>query len=315
MGNPFAVQRFALVMGDLVQLQAMELSRRSVLLSAWFFRDEQNSTFSSEVKVVTLFATVRNSDGRIISNLSKEDFSLEEEGRPQTIRYFARESDLPLTIGLLVDTSRSQLRVLETERQASYKFLDKVLRPDRDQAFIAHFDVGFGVLQGLTSSRQELASALGRLRIPTFSGTLLYTGLKRSSADIMQGQGGRKAFILLSDGFDYRGRTSIGTAIEYTQRADTIIFSILFADPRTRNRLGSEVMQRLARETGGRYFEISGGDPIDGIFSQIDDELRHQYSLGYTPDRADSSGTFRKIRLLTKDRGLLVQARAGYYAN
>ena len=130
----------------------------------------------------------------------------------------------------------------------------------------------------------------------------------------MQGQTGRKAFILLSDGFDYRSRTSIQTAIEYAQRADTIIFSILFADPRSRNRRGSEVMQRFAHETGGQYFEISGENPIDRIFSQIDDELRHQYSLGYTPDRTEASGTFRKIRVWTKEKGLLVQARAGYYA-
>ena len=309
------VIRRSFVMVDLIESQTMELSRRSLLLSAWFFRDEQNSTFSSEVKVVTLFAAVRNAAGQSVSNLSREDFSLEEDGRPQNIRYFARESDLALTIGLLVDTSRSELHVLETERRASFDFLDKVLRPDRDRAFVAHFDMRFGVLQGLTSSRKELADALGRLRIPSFSGTLLYTGLKRSSADIMQGQGGRKAFILLSDGFDYRSRTSIGTAIEYAQRADTIIFAILFSDPRSRNPRGFEVMQRLARETGGRYFEITAENPIDRIFSQIDDELRHQYSLGYTPDRAASSGKFRKIRLTTKDKDLLVQARAGYYAN
>jgi len=164
-------------MVDLIESQTMELSRRSLLLSAWFFRDEQNSTFSSEVKVVTLFAAVRNAAGQSVSNLSREDFSLEEDGRPQNIRYFARESDLALTIGLLVDTSRSELHVLETERRASFDFLDKVLRPDRDRAFVAHFDMRFGVLQGLTSSRKELADALGRLRIPSFSGTLLYTGL------------------------------------------------------------------------------------------------------------------------------------------
>jgi VWFA-related protein len=290
----------------------VELSRRNLLLSVGCFRD-QDSTFSSEVKVVTLLATVRDADGQIVRNLSKEDFFLDEDGHPQVIRYFSRESDLPLTVGLLVDTSRSELRVLEAERRASYDFFDKVLRPDRDRAFVAHFDMTFGFLQGLTSSRQELAEALARLKIPPFSGTLLYTGLKRSAERIMQGQSGRKAFILLSDGFDFRSRTSIGTAIEYTQRSDTIIFSILFSDPRSLNRKGSEVMQRLAKETGGRYFNISEDNSIEHIFSQIEDELRHQYSLGYESDQVEPSGSFRKIRLSTGNRSFRVQTRDGYY--
>jgi VWFA-related protein len=292
----------------------MDLSRRSFLLSAGYFRESQNSTFSSEVRVVTLLATVRNADGQVVANLSKEDFSLEEDGHPQSIRYFSRQSDLPLTIGLLVDTSKSEVRVLEAERRASYHFLDTILRPDRDRAFVAHFDMSFSILQGLTPSRQELADALAKLKIPAFSGTLLYTGLKRSSERIMQGETGRKAFILLSDGFDFRSRTSLGTAIEYVQRADTIIFSILFSDPLVQNRRGSEVMQRLAGETGGRYFEISDDNPIDRVFSQIDDELRHQYSLGYVSDRVAPAGKFRKIRLTTKYKALHVQTRDGYYS-
>jgi VWFA-related protein len=293
----------------------MDLSRRSILLSAVSFAQDQNATFSSEVKVVTLLAAVRNAEGQVVTNLSKEDFSLEEDGHPQAIRYFSRQSDLPLTIGLLVDTSKSEVRVLEAERLASYRFLDKVLRPDQDRAFVAHFDMSFGILQGLTPSRQELASALAKLKIPAMSGTLLYTGLKRSSERIMQGQTGRKAFILLSDGLDFRSRTSLGTAIEYAQRADTIIFSILFSDPRGQNRLGSKVMQRLAKETGGRCFEISDDNPLDHIFSQIDDELRYQYSLGYVSDQVAPTGKFRRIKLTTKYAALHVQTRDGYYPN
>jgi VWFA-related protein len=144
---------------------------------------------------------------------------------------------------------------------------------------------------------------------------LLYTGLKRASEDVMRKQSGRKAFILLSDGVDYGSSTSIGTAIEYVQRADTIIFSILFADPRNRSRRGPEVMQRLADETGGRYFEVSQENPIDKIFAQIEDELRHQYSIGYTPDRIGDSRGFRKIRLTTRYAGLVVRTRDGYYPN
>jgi VWFA-related protein len=293
----------------------VQLSRRSLLLSALLPAGEQDSTFSVDVKVVTLFATVRQPDGRVETNLSQDDFSVEEDGRPQTIRYFSRESDLPLTIGILVDTSKSQKEVLEPERRASYTFLDRVLRPDRDHAFVAHFDITFGVLQSLTPSRQDLAAALDRLRIPVLAGTLLYTGLKRASEDVMRAQSGRKAFILLSDGVDYHSRTSLVTAIEYVQRADTIVYSILFADPRNRSQRGPEVMRRLAKETGGRYFEVTRDNPIDRIFSQIEDELRHQYSIGYTPNRTDDGGKFRKIRLTTRDNRLTVQTRDGYYAN
>src|SRR5262249_31923733 len=146
------------------------------------------------------------------------------------ILYFARETDLPLTIGLLVDTSRSQRGVLEPERRASFTFLDRVLRPDRDQAFVAHFDERVETLQGLTSSRERLRSALGELRIPGDYATLIFSAVRQCSESVMRKQQGRKAFVLLTDGVAYHDPTSIGTAIEFAQRADTIIYSIRFSD-------------------------------------------------------------------------------------
>ncbi len=122
--------------------------------------------FSSNVKVVNVFATVRDKQGQIIQNLTKNDFVLEEDGRPQMIRYFAQQSDLPLTLGLLVDTSGSERRMLGTERDASYTFLQQVLRPDRDKAFLIHFDRDVELLQDLTSSRQKLEKALDLLDRP-----------------------------------------------------------------------------------------------------------------------------------------------------
>ena len=126
----------------------------------------QQPTFTSEVKVVNLLATVRDKKGQIINNLTKNDFLLEEDGRPQTIQYFSQESDLPLTLGLLVDTSLSQLRVLGAERSASYRFLEQVLREDKDQAFVIHFDREVELLQDLTSSRAKLEAALKLLEMP-----------------------------------------------------------------------------------------------------------------------------------------------------
>jgi VWFA-related protein len=137
----------------------MPISRRGLVIGAVARALAQQPTFSTDVKVVTLLATVHDRDGAIVKNLNKDDFLLEEDGVPQTIRYFWRESDLALTIGLLVDTSRSQTGVLERERVATYRFLNQVLRENKDQAFVAHFDVEVEVLQDFTSSRARLAAS------------------------------------------------------------------------------------------------------------------------------------------------------------
>jgi len=273
----------------------------------------QDVNFSADVKVVNLLATVQDRNGAIVKDLTGDDFVLQEDGRPQTIRYFSHESNLPLTIGLLVDTSCSQIRVLESERTASYTFLDQVLRGN-DLAFVLHFDSKVSLLQGFTSSRQEVSAALAKLARPKHCGTLLFDAIHDASEQLMKKQGGRKAFVLLSDGGDVRSKYSIGTAIEFAQRADTIIYSILFAE---RGRIGPlfrgrKIMRRLAEETGGGYFAVSKDEPIEKIYAQIEDELRNQYSIGYTPDAAEGK-QFRKISLVAKRKDLVVRTREGYY--
>jgi len=305
----------------------MRVTRRDLLLGAAAFRTfAQEPDFSTGVDVVTLLATVRDRDGLIAKNLTREDFLLLDDGAPQTIRYFSRESDLPLTVGLLVDTSQSQAHVLEPERSASFTFLDRVLREGIDQAFVAHFDVRVEVLQNFTSSRKNLESALSQLKVPEALSTLLYDAIRECSENQMREKEGRKAFILLSDGADFRSKTTLPTAIEYAQRADTIIYSILFAEPlhayrpvrsavlaMSRDR-GRKVMHRLAAETGGAFFEVTKSDPIENIYSRIEDALRNQYSIGYTPEPRAASGQYRKIKLTTKQAGLIVQTRDGYYS-
>ena len=233
------------------------------------------------MNVVTLLATVHDRDGRIVKNLTPDDFVLEEDGVPQKIRYFSQESDLPLTIGLLVDTSRSQEGVLQKESQASNMFLDQVLREGKDQAFVAHFDTRVEGLQGLTSSHSELAAALGQLTIPDEVATLLYSAVRESSHDVMKKQQGRKSLILLTDGVAYKDPTSIGTAIEFAQGADSIIYAIRFSNPvgfrgpvRTAimasfKERGKEALERMARETGGVAYEVSKNQSIEQIYSQI----------------------------------------------
>jgi VWFA-related protein len=324
----------------------MWISKRLLLciLCTVLYAQDAPTTFSTDVRVVNLFATVHDAQGHVVRNLTKDDFTLEEDGRPQTIRYFSQESDLPLTVGLLIDTSLSQRRVLGEERSASYRFLSQVLRPEKDRAFVIHFDRQVELLQDLTSSRQKLDAALGELETPTRGqgygggrhggpgagrwrggGTQLYDSVLLASDEMMRKLSGRKALILLTDGVDTGSKVSLTQAIESAQRANAQTYSILFSDAemqsgrrRDHGRYsgvdGKQVLQRLSRETGGSFFEASDKHPISAIYTQLEEELRNQYSVGYTPDSETGPG-YRKIHLAAKQPGLLVETRDGYYAS
>ncbi|HEV3038804.1 MAG TPA: VWA domain-containing protein [Candidatus Angelobacter sp.] len=325
-----------------------------LLLTGPALRSQQEPTISVDVKVVNVLASVRDKHGAVVRYLTKDDFVLEEDGRPQNIRYFTKETDLPLTLGLLVDTSLSQRRVLDQERSASYSFLDRMLREDKDTAFIIHFDREVELLQDLTSSKQQLEAALKLLETPDFSrpvsggqtghrrggGTLLYDAVYLGADEIMKKQHGRKALIILSDGVDTGSQLTLETAIEAAQRADTIVYSILFKDdaayghaggfgfpggggwgrrgrgsrfPQQSLPDGKKVLEKISKQTGARLFEVSKNLSIEEIYRQIQEELRNQYNLGYTPDKATSRPGYHKIHLATKLKDLSVQARDGYY--
>jgi len=209
-----------------------------------------------QANLVTVYATVRDKHGKIVANLTKDQFTLTEDGRPQTVTYFVADTDVPLTLGLLVDTSMSQRRVLGQEREASQKFLDDMLRVDRDKAFVIHFDRDVELLQDLTNSKDKLEKALQELDTPELSqtngegfpadavadyapqqqghhgggGTTLYDAVYLASNDLMKKQKGRKAVIILSDGVDRGSKVSMEEAVDAAQHADTQIYSILFAD-------------------------------------------------------------------------------------
>lgn len=287
---------------------------------------DSDATFSTDVKVVNVLATVRAKNGEFIRNLSKDDFSLSENGRAQTIRYFSRESDLPLTIGLMVDTSLSQERVLDAERSASFRFLDQVLRENVDHVFIVQFDFSIQVRQPLTSSRRKLEETLALVDTPSHKelemqrggGTLLYDAVVQASRDIMKNQMNRKALILLTDGVDFGSDETVDTATEAAQRSDTLIYSILFSDEGYYGGFGGsdgkKALMRMSKETGGGFFEVSKKQSIDQIYGIIQDELRSQYNLGYVSDEPVRVSEFRDIRLTTKQKGLVVQARDRYWA-
>lgn len=303
------------------------LTRRSFLMqaaAAGALQNQDEARFSSDVKIVSVLATVRTRNGDIVQDLTKSEFLLSESGRPQKIQYFSKESNLPLVLGLLVDTSGSQRMVLGEEQEASYRFLETVLREDLDRTFVVHFDYRPEVLQNLTNSKEKLEKSLERLRVG-FSfrggaGTTLYDAVYLCSNLVTKKQTGRKALILLTDGEDNGSRTRIEDAIEAAQRADTLIYSILFSDATFGGHGGfggvdgKKVLQKMSRETGGGFFEVSRKHPLDSIFRELNAELRNQYSFGYTPDEAARPG-FRPIKLTTTRKGLVVQARSGYYAN
>jgi VWFA-related protein len=292
--------------------------------TAW---GQDTPTFTSEVKVVNVLATVRNKTGHLVGDLGKDDFSLAEDGHPQTIRYFLRESDLPLTLGLMVDTSGSQRKVLDEERGASLRFLDRVFRDGKDHVFIMQFDTGIVLRQPLTSSIRKLDDAMAyvegetmrQLRMQGGGGTLLYDAVVRACDEIMKKQTGRKALIVLSDGVDFGSDGTLNDAVDAAQRADTLIDSILYSDPGAYGIFGGghdgkRVLERLSEDSGGSFFEVSKKQTVENLFDILEEELRNQYSLGYVSDKPVTLSEFRAIQLTAKQKGLQVQARRRYWA-
>jgi VWFA-related protein len=287
----------------------------------------ETPTFKADVRVVNVLAVVREHKGRIVNDLSKEDFILEENEKPQPIKYFYHQADMPLILGLLIDTSISQRRLIEREKQASIQFLDEVLRPERDQVFLARFDYEPSITQDLTNSNEVLKDALNNLRIPPLrveegpfrnlelgNGTTLFDSVVLASQKVLRKQEGRKAIILISDGGDNASIHKLEEAIESAQRADTLIYAIRYYDPdAVLKHAGKKSLQALSEQTGGRMFEISKKESLETIFKKIREELRNQYCLGYSLPQTGIPG-FRRIRVRTKLPNLEVNARSGYYA-
>lgn len=338
-----------------------------------------------DVKVVTLPVTVRDKKGKIVRDLTKDDFELEEDSKPQTIRYFSQETNLPITVGLLVDTSLSERDNMDRERSASKSFLDQIITRPVDRAFVIHFDREIELLQDLTSDHAKLGKAVGLIdtqqsveSVPTGdqgsgshrggsgAGTKLYDAIFLACDEIAKKQTGRKAIVVLTDGEDRGSQETVNSAIESCQKAETVVYTLYIGghedrdsgfngpidddddDPMGRrypggrypggsrypgggypgggypgggryprqgdNRPnGKKTLQRIAEETGGRYFEAKKKDSIDDIYAQIAEELRTQFMLGYTPPKDQASG-YHSIHLTSKKKDLAVQTRTGYYS-
>lgn len=295
--------------------------------------DDAGTPIKVDVDVVSLYCSVRNKQNGLVSTLEKGDFDLSEDSKPQTIKYFTRETDIPLTIGLLVDVSGSQKNLIDVERRASSAFFSAVLKK-KDVAFLVSFGATQDLLQDLTGSPRLLQEGLQHLKlnagfsginsgpVPTMShqrGTVLYDAVYASANDMLSKEVGRKALILITDGQDEGSTESEKSAIEAAQKADSIIYGILYVDRPSYGMMsigynGASVLKHMAEETGGRVFQVDRKNTLDNIFEQIQQEMRTQYSVGYTPTNGQKDGSYRKVDLRTHDKDLKVQVRKGYYA-
>ena len=331
----------------------------------------ETATITVNAKLVNLPVVVRDKKGALVQNLTKSEFTLSVDGHPETIRYFDKDNDLPLTLGLLVDTSGSVRSALDDERTASEAFLNQMMTApaDRtpDQAFLIQFAHETELLQDLTSSRPRLHEALNQVGTTSpdesrndqnsnggnsgyggygrhgghhGGGTTLYDAIFLASDSLMQKQHGRKALVVLTDGEDRGSMETLAHAIAAAQRAETVIYAIHFKSEQHgygghhgggfggrgggfpgggqrggENRPdGKKVLEQITGETGGRMFEVSSKQTFTTIYTQIAEELRSQYRLGYTPDAATAAGGFHRVELsVPKDKKLIVQTRDGYY--
>jgi VWFA-related protein len=302
------------------------------------------ATFKVNVNLVDLFFTVKDAKGNLIPHLNRTNCSVLEDKVPQTLKSFIAETNQPLTLGILLDTSGSQQRVLPLEQQAGGEFLQQVLRA-KDEAFLVSFDVNVDLLQDFTNSPRLLSRALDKAEINTAGGngaagipgagggtvptigdpkgTLLYDAINLAANEKLNKESGRKAMIILTDGEDEGSRTKIGDAIAAANRNNVIIYVILIADralywSNGEGYFGYSAAKRIADETGGRVIDVgNNGKKLEAAFQQIQDELRTQYVASYVPSNTAQDGKFRKIAVECKGDGgenLKVQVRKGYYA-
>jgi VWFA-related protein len=285
---------------------------------------DEGPVIRAGISLVNVLASVRDKKNALIANLEQKDFQVLEDGKPRVIRYFAREADQPLTIGMLVDVSGSLASMIPVERRAGAQFFDKVLR-DKDMAFVISFGKEAELLQDTTGSARLLQRGLNDLRpnsgfqgptpgtLPTTSaGTVLYDAIYLAAEDRLKQEAGRKVIILITDGADNGSKTSRSTAIEAAQKADAIVYSIYYHDPEYFSDPG--VLKRISDETGGRMYEVGRDTNLDKIFAQIEEELRTQYSISFEPGNPVKDGSYHKLDVKAVSKDYKVQARKGYYA-
>jgi VWFA-related protein len=279
-------------------------------------RTPSDQTLSIDVNLVNILFTVADRKGKFITNLKKEDFRVAEDERQQIITNFSSETDLPLTIALLVDTSGSIRDKLRFEQEAAIEFFYSTLQRGKDKALVITFDSGVELLQDFTDNPETLADAVRKIRAG--GGTSLYDAIFLAVNEKLAEQPGRLVVILISDGDDNSSRVSLTETLEVAQRRNVAIYSIstnqtAYFGSREQDR-GDKTLKRFSDETGGRPFFPKKIEELAVSFKDIGEELRAQYRLAYIPTNTRADGTFRKIKIETTNRDFRVKARTGYYA-
>jgi VWFA-related protein len=280
---------------------------------------DQNSLKVS-VDLVNVPFSVADRHGRFVPSLTAKDFLVEEDGRRQEIRNFARENELPLTLAMLVDTSPSVQPVFDEEKMTAKGFLERVMRP-KDLALVMGFDRSVTLVQDYTDNPRLLRRAIDELEIG--GGTSVYDAVYLACKEKLSRESGRKAIILISDGRDTTSKLKFREALIAAQQSDAVIYAISNA-VRTvfpygrRRRIGLEsdigTLKKFSEETGGATFVMDNQNSFRKIFNQIAQELRSQYSLGYVSTNVTKDGKFRQIKIVARDSSYRIRARTGYYA-
>jgi Ca-activated chloride channel homolog len=275
-----------------------------------------DQTYRVNVDLVNVLCSVLDKNtNSFLTNLTREDFSIYEDGEKQQINNFSRETDLPLTIAMLMDTSRSVAPKLRFEQEAAISFFQSILR-DKDRALLISFDSDVSMLQDFTNDPNKMARQIKKLRAG--GGTAMYDAIYRTCDEKLIRETGRKAIVILSDGDDESSKTTVHQAKEMALRAEALIFGIsvnkggFFGAGGSRE--GDAALKELSQETGGRVFMPFKLDELDDSFRQINQELRSQYNIGYFSTNSARDGSYRKLDIKVLERGLKLTYRKGYYA-
>ena len=295
---------------------------------------QSSQTLQVQTSLVNVFATVRDKRNGIITDLTKDDFKIYEDGQEQKLAYFAKEVDMPITLGMLIDTSGSMTSLIDAEHDAGIRFLKTVMRP-KDEAMIISFDLDADLLADFTSDLSVLDRAIRRTTINeagglgpvtpgtipnnNVGGTILYDAIYLACHDQLATEAGRKAVVIITDAEDEGSKVQLKDAIEAAQRADAVIHVLLLNDSggffaRSMGYSGASVAQQMAGDTGGRMIDVHNEKSLETAFDQISEELRSQYVLGYYPTNPKRDGAFRKIKVETTRSDTKILARKGYYA-
>jgi len=278
-----------------------------------------------QVNLVNLFATVRDKHKAIVTGLKQDDFQVYEDGQLQEITNFSAESDLPITLGILIDTSGSETYMLSAEKEAAARFLQRVMRKG-DLSMVMSFDTDVDLLADFTEDQARLDRAINRAQInvpdsgsilaqgplPTSGtgGTNFYDAVYLAAHDKLSEEAGRKAIVVLTDAEDTGSKLSLQEAVEAAQRTDTVVHILLVAEDGG----DQSVARKLTEDTGGRMIIVRSERNLEQAFDEISEELRSQYTIGYTPTNKSRDGSFRKIKVVMKNKEYTALARRGYYA-